>query len=189
MEQILGYMQENSGTGTSTTSLLMYVAMGVGLWKMFEKAGQPGWIGLVPFYNLYKLCEITRGDGWYFLRLFLVCIPYIGWIFGLYYMYKIAQGTAQSFGQDPAWALGYFFLSPIFYCITGFGKYDYYGVAGIGDNRTAEAREAKTVNFDVIKNEPDSAAKADPVQEVNTNTDTNEAEEEVEFVFDQSEVE
>ncbi len=30
-----------------------------GLWKMFVKAGQPGWFALVPFYNLYLLVQMV----------------------------------------------------------------------------------------------------------------------------------
>ena len=56
MDSILAYAQENS-TASSGSSGLWYIIMAVGLWKMFEKAGEPGWIGFVPFYNQYKLCE------------------------------------------------------------------------------------------------------------------------------------
>jgi hypothetical protein len=31
----------------------------VGLWKMFVKAGQPGWAALVPVYNLYVLVQLV----------------------------------------------------------------------------------------------------------------------------------
>ena len=48
MDSILAYAQENSGT-TSGSSGFWYIIMAIGLWKMFEKAGEPGWIGFVPF--------------------------------------------------------------------------------------------------------------------------------------------
>ena len=44
-------------------AVLMIVAM----WKIFEKAGEPGWASLVPFYNSYELFKISWGNGWYFL--------------------------------------------------------------------------------------------------------------------------
>ena len=53
MDSILSYAQENS-TASSGSSTIWYIIMAVGLWKMFEKAGEPGWIGFVPFYNQYK---------------------------------------------------------------------------------------------------------------------------------------
>ena len=43
--------------------VLTYVAM----WKMFEKAGEPGWAAIIPFYNAYVLFKISWGNGWYFL--------------------------------------------------------------------------------------------------------------------------
>lgn len=43
------------------------VLMIVALWKIFEKAGEPGWASLVPFYNTYELFKISWGNGWYFL--------------------------------------------------------------------------------------------------------------------------
>ncbi len=44
-------------------SVLVIVAM----WKMFEKAGEPGWASLIPFYNSYVLFKISWGNGWFFL--------------------------------------------------------------------------------------------------------------------------
>ncbi|TLM92974.1 MAG: signal peptidase I, partial [Actinobacteria bacterium] len=31
----------------------------IGMWKVFEKAGQPGWKAIVPLYNLWTLVEIV----------------------------------------------------------------------------------------------------------------------------------
>lgn len=31
----------------------------VAMWKIFEKAGEPGWAAIIPFYNLYVLFKIT----------------------------------------------------------------------------------------------------------------------------------
>jgi hypothetical protein len=52
-----------------------------GLWKMFVKAGQPGWAALVPFYNVYVLVQI-------------VGLPVV-WFY--YYVILIAVGTVLSF--------------------------------------------------------------------------------------------
>jgi len=44
-------------------ALLIYLAILVaviaGMWKMFEKAGQPGWGCIVPIYNLLLLLRIA----------------------------------------------------------------------------------------------------------------------------------
>ena len=196
MDNILGFMQETASEGGGTLSTLMYIASAAGLWKMFEKAGLPGWYALIPFYNIYKLCEITIGNGWYFLRLLWACIPFVGWIVALYYAFKIGEATAKSYGQDQGWAWGYLLISPVFYCITGFGNYDYYGVSGVNDSRTSDARGAKTVNFDVIENKPEETPNVEQanaetvhVEQANAEAAKPEPEEEVEFVFNQDDVE
>ena len=168
-------------TSTTTTFDLFSVLTIVGLWKMFNKAGQPGWPSLIPFYNTYKLCEITMGNPWYWLRLLVFFIPVVGWIAGFYFLYQMGKATALSFGKTEGWAFGYAFLSGIFYCITGFDSSEYYGPMGAGDNRTQNAREAKTVNFDVIKNEPSQGRDDIRVEEVRK------SEEDVDFFFDQPE--
>lgn len=150
MDTLLTFAQDNSG-GSSTMSTLIWIATVVGLWKMFEKAGVPGWAGLIPFYNMYKLCEKVMGNPWYWVRLIVIVIPVVGWIGYFYFEYQIGKATARAYGQDDAWAWGYTFLAPIFYLMTGFGNYKYYGVMGSGDTRTGEARQAKTVDFDVVK--------------------------------------
>ena len=47
----------------------------VSLWKVFTKAGQPGWACLIPFYNLFILVKIAGREWWWFLLCF---IPVVG---------------------------------------------------------------------------------------------------------------
>jgi fructose-specific phosphotransferase system IIC component len=44
--------------------LALVVVVIIGGWKMFEKAGQPGWAILVPIYNAYILLKIAGRPGW-----------------------------------------------------------------------------------------------------------------------------
>ena len=187
MDSILTYAQENSSSASGSSGI-WYVLMAVGLWKMFEKAGEPGWIGFVPFYNEYMLCEKVMNDPWYWLRKLLVVIPIVGWLLYFYYMYQIGKATAKAYGQPESWAWGYTFLPPVFYMITGFSsQYSYYGPYGEGDNRTGEARQARTVDFDVVRQEP-VVEKAEPVVEKVTPAPAKE-ESEVEFDFNQDIIE
>ena len=171
MNGLLAYAQENSG-GTSTISFVFEIAAIVGLWMMFTKMNEDGWKAIIPFYNQYKLCEKTMGDPWYWVRLFVIIIPFIGWIAYFYFKYQIGKAVARSFGQADSWAWGYTFLEPVFYCIPGFGQYNYYGVMGSGDTRTGDARVAKTVDFDVTKTAPAepvvTAAPAEPAAPTET---------------------
>lgn len=42
-----------------------------GMWKTFEKAGEPGWKVLIPVYNLYIIIRIAGHSGWWLLAFFL----------------------------------------------------------------------------------------------------------------------
>ena len=46
----------------------------VALWKVFTKAGQPGWGILIPFLNIYFMCKIAGRPGWW---LILMLIPFV----------------------------------------------------------------------------------------------------------------
>ena len=173
MNQFLAAAQES---GSSWWSTVWWILGVVGLWKMFEKAGQPGWAGIIPFYNMYKLCEIVIGDPWYWLRLL---IPF----YNIYVYYVIGKATARAYGKPDGWAWGYFFIANVFYMITGFDDSTYYGPQGVGDHRTGEAREARTVDFDVQKN---PAPVAEPVETAAPVAEEVKAED-VEFDFHQDE--
>lgn len=147
---LASYASESSGIVN-----IWSIATAIGLWGMMVKAGEPGWVGIIPFYNMYKLCEKVMGNPWYWLRLLVAFVPIVGWIAALYFDFQIAKATAAAYGKPSEWAWGYFLLSPIFYCITGFdNNISYYGPWGEDDRRTPQARTAKTVDFDVVENEP-----------------------------------
>ncbi len=46
----------------------------VGMWKIFVKAGKPGWGAIIPFYNMYCLFEMSFGTGWLFLLCLVPCV-------------------------------------------------------------------------------------------------------------------
>ena len=92
----------------------------IGMWKMFDKAGKPGWAAIVPFYNMYCLFEIGWGNGWMFLLMFVPCV---GTVFQIILFFKLAS----AFGRGVGFGFGLLFLSPIFYMILGFGEADYIG--------------------------------------------------------------
>jgi signal peptidase I len=55
-------------------SLVFFILTIVGLWKMFEKAGYPGWIILIPFYNFYIWLKIIKKPMWWYI---FILIPFI----------------------------------------------------------------------------------------------------------------
>lgn len=116
----------SSGGSVWTTILsLLLAAVGiVAMWRVFEKAGEPGWASLIPFYNTYVLFKITWGNGWKFL---LLLIPLANIVFAIMTMVKLAR----SFGKGGGFAAGLIFLSPIFMLILAFGEAQYVGPGGV----------------------------------------------------------
>ena len=51
-----------------------------GGWKMFVKAGKPGWGVIIPFYNTYLLCKIAGRPGWWLILFFIPIVNIIIWI-------------------------------------------------------------------------------------------------------------
>jgi len=89
-----------------------------GFWKTFEKAGEPGWAGIIPIYNLYVLVRISGNAWWWFLLFF---VPFVNFIATV----KISIDVAGKFNKGILFGLGLTFLSFIFYPILGFGSYQY----------------------------------------------------------------
>jgi len=90
----------------------------IALWRVFEKAGQPGWAAIVPFYNLYILCKIAGKPGWWVL---LMLIPLVNIVILL--LVKI--DLARAFGKDTAFAIGLWLLPIVFYPLLAFGDAQY----------------------------------------------------------------
>ena len=92
----------------------------IAVWKIFTKAGQPGWAVLVPIYNAYVLLEIVGREWWW---LILMVIPFVNFIFIIILIFDLVK----SFGKDPAFGFGLLILAPIFIPILGFGNAQYVG--------------------------------------------------------------
>ena len=94
----------------------------VGMWKIFVKAGRPGWAAIVPFYNTYCLCEMSFGTGWLFL---LMLVPCVGQIMMIIMWIKLAQ----AFGKGAGFGIGILFFPFVFLPMLGFGDAEYVGPA------------------------------------------------------------
>ncbi len=92
-------------------------------WKVFVKAGQPGWAILVPFYNLYIMVRIAGKPGWWFL---LMLIP----IANIVVAAIVCMDFAKAFGQSAVFGIVFLFLlGGIGILILGFGSARYQGPA------------------------------------------------------------
>jgi len=93
------------------------------MWKVFSKAGQPGWASIIPIYNLYIMTKIGGKPGWWVLLMF---IPIVNIIF-LIWTYNM---VAKSFGKDEGFTVGLILLGIVFWPILGFGSAQYIGPYG-----------------------------------------------------------
>lgn len=119
-----------------------YILQVVAYWKIFEKAGEPGWKAIVPFYNTYTqykfiwntrafwivliggivggiLQEATEGIPSLLGTLIVLIVA----IFNIISLNKLAK----AFGHGVGFTIGLFFLNPIFMLILGFSGDEYIG--------------------------------------------------------------
>lgn len=102
--------------------LLIVVLVIAAMWKVFAKAGQPGWASLIPFYNIYVWCQIVGRPGWW---LILMLIPFANIIVA----FILCIDLAKSFGKGAGFGIGIALLGFIFLPILGFGSAQYQGAA------------------------------------------------------------
>lgn len=100
--------------------LVLGILIIIAQWKIFKKAGRPGWAAIVPFYNVYVLTDLAWGNGWLFLLLF---VPVGNMVFSVWTYIKLAR----AFGKDAAYGVGLVFLPFVFMPMLGFGKAEYQG--------------------------------------------------------------
>lgn len=112
------------GTGVYMVSVIVSLVISVltiiAMWKIFKKAGKPGWASIIPFYNTYCLFDLAWGNGWLFLLSLIPCVNIVVMIM-LYFK------LAKAFGKGTAFGFGLLFLNTIFVLILGFGNSEYVG--------------------------------------------------------------
>ena len=100
--------------------LAIVVVIIAGVWKVFVKAGQPGWAAIIPIYNLIVLLQVAGKPLWWF---FLFLIP----IVNLVMLILVSIAVAEKFGKGAGFGVGLALLGFIFYPILGFGSAQYQG--------------------------------------------------------------
>jgi len=128
----LALLQDTTTTTTTEVSPLA-AGMGIGMmlvwcavllilvismWKIFTKAGKPGWAAIVPIYNLIVMLEIACKPIWWFI---LMLIPFVNIIILIILLVEIAK----RFGKGVGFAIGMLILPFIFYPMLAFGDSKY----------------------------------------------------------------
>ncbi len=107
----------------SIIEILCLALVFTGYWRIYEKAGKPGWAAVVPVYNVVVLLQIVEKPLWWAVFFF---IPLINIVFSLIVHVELAE----RFGKGPLFGLGMTFFPVIFVPILGFGEAQYTGKQG-----------------------------------------------------------
>ena len=133
-------------------ALVLWIWMVVAKWRIFTKAGIEGWKSLIPFYSTWLSYELAGLDGYYCLpillgsvsnnitfenmsdsvQLIMSLVVLALSIAGIVFEAKRVKGTATAFGKGTGFAVGLFFLGPIFETVLAFGNVKYQAPAKAG---------------------------------------------------------
>jgi uncharacterized membrane protein YhaH (DUF805 family) len=120
------YSYSSQGHAPGPLFWIFWLAFGIlmiaALWKIFSKAGQPGWAAMVPILNTYFTIKVAGRPGWWLFLMFIPFVNFIIWII-------LCIDLAKSFGKRSGFGIGLLLLPIIFFPILGFGSAQYQGPA------------------------------------------------------------
>ena len=102
--------------------VLLIAVLIASFWKIFTKAGQPGWASLIPIYNMVVLLKIINRPIWWIVLLFIPLANFVIMIISTY-------DLATSFRKGIGFFVGLIFLPFIFLPILAFGDATYHPIA------------------------------------------------------------
>jgi len=94
-------------------------------WRLFEKAGKPGWAAVIPVYNIVVLLQIVGRPVWWVI---LMLIPIVNSVTGI----VVLLDLARSFGKGTGFGVGLILLGFVFGPILALGGATYVGPAAGG---------------------------------------------------------
>lgn len=103
-------------------SAVFFIITLVSVWRMFEKAGQSGWVGLVPFLNVFGLLKMAGKPFWWAV---LYLVPVLGVVVHV----VVSVSVARSFGKSALFGLlmAIPLATPFFVMSLGMGDARYLG--------------------------------------------------------------
>ena len=104
--------------GMYIVMLIVGVLSIVAMWKIFTKAGKPGWASIIPIYNMVVLFQIAGMNP---LMILLELVP----IANVVVLIMLYINLAKKFGKGGGYAAGLILLNPIFMLMLAFGQAEY----------------------------------------------------------------
>lgn len=120
---------ESQGSIYGLIAVLGVICVGIAvfmiatMWKIFQKAGKPGWASIVPVYNSIVLLEIVGKPIWWIIMFF---IPLVNIVFAVW----ATNMLSKSFGKSEGYTIGLLFLGIVFFPMLAFGDAKYIGPVG-----------------------------------------------------------
>ncbi len=98
----------------------VWVVLIVATWKVFTKAGRPGWASIIPIYNVVVLLQIAGKPGWWII---LCLVPLVNIVI----VFIAYISLAKTFGKGAGFGVGLVLLCFVFFPILAFGDARYLG--------------------------------------------------------------
>lgn len=97
------------GGSTSLVGVAIYVLLAIALWRVFTKAGYPGWLAIIPLVNAIFLVKVAGFSGWMTL---LYLIPIVNIVFHIIVSIRVGRAFGHGWFFSLAllvvfWIIGY----------------------------------------------------------------------------------
>lgn len=96
--------------------ILIILVLIESVWRLYSKAGKPGWTSLIPFYNTIVKLEIIGRPIWWFV--IMMFVPLIG----LWFEIVATLDFAKSYGKSTGFGILLFLVPIVGYPLLAFNK-------------------------------------------------------------------
>jgi len=120
MEQFaVSYQNYQSNTTVNIILLILGIITIIGTWRVFVKAGVPGWHSLIPILSTYDICRIAMTENVVLFTVLSILLPVV-------YIYPCLK-LAKAFGKGTGFGICLFLFYFIAFPVLGFGDAEYLG--------------------------------------------------------------
>jgi len=106
--------------------LVLAIVLIIGLYKVFTKAGKPGWAAIIPVYNIWVLFELTGFPAWLSI---LLLVPFVNFAIAIVVLVAYYR-LAINFGKGPGFGVLTALIPIVGIPMLGFGSAQYHGQGG-----------------------------------------------------------
>ena len=106
-------LEEGMSMTAVVISLALFLLVAIGLWKVFDKAGQPGWTAIIPLVNYFFLAMAAGKPAWWGILMFVPIVNIVVW-------FMVCIALAHRFGRGTGFGIGLALLPIIFFPVLGF---------------------------------------------------------------------